>query len=151
MKATLFIKKDHEKLQELFDKYRKAKGAAQNGKRAIFEEIRRELSAHSNIEKELFYPELEYSSSDEAIELMQAALKEHQEIEQLLNETVAAGSNEKQFESRVTQLIETVDEHMLHEEDDVFPQIRQILSEQRLEELGLEMQERKRILIQIAA
>src|SRR4051812_12453128 len=107
MKATLFIRKDHEKVHELFDQFRKSKMTTQNGKRGIFNEIRKELTIHSNIETELFYPELSLSTSDKAAQLVEAATKEHDRIEKLLNEIASAG-NDKQFESGVSELIEIV-------------------------------------------
>ena len=47
-------------------------------------------------------------------------------------------------------LFETVQAHIQFEEDNVFEEARKLLSEYRLEELGLEMEDRRRFL-QIAA
>jgi len=125
--------------------------SAQNGKRAVFNEIRKELTIHSNLETELFYPELRLTTSEKAEGLVQAATRDHEKIEKLLNEIAAAGNNEPQFEARVLELIETVHAHIQEEEDVIFSEARETLSEQRLEELGLEMEVRKRILMQVAA
>ena len=151
MKATLFIRKDHERVNELFEKFQKSKTSAQNGKRAVFNEIRKELTIHSNLETELFYPELRMSTSEKAEGLVQAATQEHEKIEKLLDEIALIGNNEKQFDARVSELIETVNAHIQEEEDVIFPEARETLTEQRLEELGLEMETRKRILMQVAA
>src|SRR6476660_4182299 len=120
MKATLFIRKDHERVNELFEKFKKSKMSAGNGKRAVFNEIQKELTIHSNLETELFYPELRLSTSEKAEGLVQAATRDHEKIEKLLNEIEATGNNEKQFEERVLELIETVHAHIQEEEDVIF-------------------------------
>jgi hemerythrin superfamily protein len=151
MKATLFIRKDHEIVNDLFEKFRKSKISAQNGKRGVFNEIRKELTMHSNVETELFYPELRMSTSERAENLVQAATQEHERIEKLLDEIASITNNDKQFETRVLELIDIVNAHVHEEEESILPEARETLSEQRLEELGLEMEARKRILMQIAA
>src|SRR5262245_45428210 len=151
MKATLFLRKDHEKVHSLFDRFQRAKGSSQNGKRGIFDEIRKELSVHSHIEMEIFYPELKQSTSKHAVELVDSATADHQRIEKLLGEIASATGNEKMFETKMNQLIESVQAHITQEEEEIFPEARHALSEQRLEELGLEMEDRKRILTQAAA
>jgi hemerythrin superfamily protein len=151
MKATLLIRKDHEKLQDLFDKYRKTKTIAQNGRRKVFDEIRRELTVHSHLETELFYPELKNSSASDVDALIQAAENAHRQLESLLAEIEALSGNEKQFDAKVIELIDLITQHIQREEEEIFDQIRRSLSEQRLEELGLEMEDRRRILTQIAA
>jgi len=147
MKATLFLRRDHEQIRNLFSQYRQAKGTG-NGKRALLEQIKRELIVHSQIEIELLYPELEFMTG-ELEKRMQAALQDDRQINKTLSDMPQTG-DEKQFESKVAGLIEKIDRH-IDEEDELFDEIRKNFSEQRLEELGLEMEDRKRLLTQIAA
>jgi hemerythrin superfamily protein len=148
MKATLFLRRDHEQIRSLFSQYRQAKGNG-NGKRAVLERIKRELIVHSQIEIELLFPELEFMTG-EAEKRMQAALQDDRQINKALSEMTQASETEKQFEAKVAGLIEKVDKH-IDEEEGLFDEIRKTVSEQRLEELGLEMEDRKRLLTQIAA
>ena len=148
MKATAFLRKDHEKIQELAQKLRATNG---NSKRTLFEDMRRELNFHSDIEHELFYPELSNSTSDQAADLVKTALNEHERIEKLLSEINFNNGGEKQAETRIQELLDLVEAHIQHEEDELFMEAFRILSEHRLEELGLEMDGRKRILMQVAA
>jgi hemerythrin-like domain-containing protein len=150
MKATLFLRKDHERLHELFANFRNSKATPQNGKRVVFDAIRRELAMHSDIEKELFYPALKMSSSHQAEGLVETAMGDHRRIEAGLDE-ITSGLSDSQFESRALQLIELVEAHIATEEDELLAEARRSLSEQRLEELGLEMEQRKRMLSQVAA
>src|SRR5215510_14004195 len=135
MKATLFLRKDHETIRELFSEYRRAKGVG-NGKRALFERIRKELVVHSQIEIELFYPELE-AITGESEGRIKAALQEDRQIKKSLSDLISGSENEKQLESKVAGLIEKMSQH-IDEEEALFDEIRKNLSEQRLEELGLE-------------
>jgi hemerythrin-like domain-containing protein len=51
----------------------------------------------------------------------------------------------------MTLLIEEVTRHIEKEEDEIFAEARKMLPEYRLEELGLEMEDRRKILTQLAA
>jgi hypothetical protein len=145
MKATLFLRRDHEQIRNLFSQYRQGKGS---GNRALLEQIKRELIVHSQIEIELLYPELDFMTG-ELEKRMRAALQDDRQINKTLSDMSQTG-DEKQFESKVAGLIEKIDRH-IDEEDELFDEIRKNFSEQRLEELGLEMEDRKRLLTQIAA
>ena len=145
MKATLFLRKDHEQIRNLFSQYRQGKG---NGNRALLEQIKRELIVHSQIEIELLYPELDFMTG-ETEKRMQAALQDDRQINKTLSEMTQT-SDEKQFEAKVAGLIDKIDRH-IEEEEELFEEIRKSVSEQRLEELGLEMEDRKRLITQIAA
>src|SRR5262245_42477442 len=147
MKATLFLRKDHEQIRSLFNQYRQAKGSG-NGKRAVLEKIKRELIVHTQIEIELLFPELDFLTG-ESEKRMQAALQDDRQINKTLSEMTQTG-DEKQFEAKIAGLIDKMDKH-IDEEEELFDEIRKNVSEQRLEELGLEMEDRKRLLTQIAA
>jgi hypothetical protein len=58
---------------------------------------------------------------------------------------------EKNFEAKMTQLMDQVNGHIEMEEDEIFDEARKNLPEFRLEELGLEMEDRRKILTSIAA
>ena len=57
MKVTVLLRNDHETLRGMFDQLKKPTGArGQNGKKDLFNEIRREILIHSQMEREIFYP-----------------------------------------------------------------------------------------------
>src|SRR5262245_22228920 len=124
MKATLLLRKDHEKVHSLFEKFHRTKGSSQNGKRAIFDEILKEISVHSQIETEIFYPELKQSTSKRAVELVDSAVGDHQRIDKLLADISSATGNEKMFDAKMNQLIESVQAHITKEEEEIFPEAR---------------------------
>jgi hemerythrin superfamily protein len=152
MKATLLLRKDHEKIHELFEKFGMADRPDANGKRGLFEEIRRELTLHLKVENEVFYSALrDHSTTKSTVELVDSLSEDHDKIERLLEEIENSENNDKLMESNVIRLIEFVDAHIQKEEDQLYGEARRVFSEQRLEELGLEMEHRRRIFTQVAA
>jgi len=151
MKVTVLLRKDHEVLKSLFAKLKKAGSRQQNGRKEIFDEMRREISLHSQMETEIFYPALQNTSSIRAQELVSEALKEHQSVDDLLDDLGRLNGNDRQFDTKISALIEAVERHMDTEEEEMFDEARKYLPEFRLEELGLEMEDRRRILGQLAA
>ena len=147
MKVTVLLRNDHETVRSLFNKFKKPGGPrAQNGSKELFNEIRRELLIHSQMELEIFYPALAATSSARAAELVSEAEREHREVEKLLEELDSMNTSDKTFESKMDELIEDCGRHIEMEEEDIFDEARKSLPESRLEELGLEMEDRRKIL-----
>jgi hemerythrin superfamily protein len=151
MKVTVFLRKDHEALKALFSRYSGLGGKSLKERESLFGEIEREIMIHSQTETEIFYPALRNSSSDSAVQLVEAALKDHRFVEDLLAEIRKTPAQDKQFHARINQLFKELTEHMDREEAELFDEARKTLPELRLEELGLEMEERRKILSQLAA
>jgi hypothetical protein len=148
MKATLFLKKEHETLRQMLDGMRKPSRG--NDKAAHLEQIRTEMALHWRIERELFYPELENTTSTQAAALVGAAAHQQDEIEKLFTDLLQHFSAKK-FDTEISELYDKVDEYLRFEEEQVFEEARQYLSEFRMEQLGLEMEDRRRFLTISAA
>ena len=147
MKVTVLLRNDHETVRSLFNKFKKPGGPrAQNGSKELFNEIRRELLIHSQMELEIFYPALAATSSARAAELVSEAEREHREVEKLLEELDSMNTSDKTFESKMDELIEDCGRHIEMEEEEIFDEARKSLPESRLEELGLELEDRRKIL-----
>src|SRR5688572_7427624 len=127
MKVTVLLKKDHEAVRSLFAKFTKAQGRPANGRKEAFEEIRRELSLHSQMETEIFYPALENTASTRAEELLAEARQEHAAVEQMLEEISAMNPADKQFDAKVEELIAAVEAHIEVEEEEILAEARQFL------------------------
>jgi hemerythrin-like domain-containing protein len=147
MKATLLLRKDHETILSMLSQFNNGN---RKDKDALFAEIRRELEWHTRVEEELLYPELQNSISPEAAEIAARAVADHEGIDAIIGELAALGPQNKQFAARMQALTECLQKHIAFEEDEVFEEARKTLSEYRLEELGLEMEDRRRFL-QISA
>jgi iron-sulfur cluster repair protein YtfE (RIC family) len=151
MKVTVLLRNDHDTLKALFNKFNKPSARNQNGKKELFNEIRREILVHSQMEQEIFYPALSGTASTEAAGIVTKAEQQHHAVEKLLQELSGMTGADKNFESKMTLLIESVVAHIQLEEGEMFDEARKNLPEYRLEELGLEMEDRRKILATIAA
>jgi len=151
MKVTVYLRNEHENLKSLFNNYKKPSTRNPNGKKELFNDIRREILVHSQVEIEIFYPALSGTSSTTAANLVAKAIQEHEAIEQSLQELSNMAPADRAFETKMTALIDSVTGHIEKEEEEIFDEARKNLSEFRLEELGLEMEDRRKILTQLAA
>ena len=68
MKVTVLLRNDHEQVKSLFEKVKNANARNQNGRKDLFNEIRREILIHSQMEMEIFYPALAGTASARATE-----------------------------------------------------------------------------------
>ena len=151
MKVTVLLKNDHEAVRALFEKFTTPGLRGQNGKKEVFNEIRKEILIHSQMELEIFYPALAGTSSTHAQELVAAAGQQHRIVEKLLQELNSMNSGDKQFDAKMSQLMDEVISHIEREEEEIFDEARKTLPEHRLEELGLELEDRRKILTTLAA
>ena len=151
MKVTVYLRNEHENLKSLFNNYKKPSTRNANGKKELFNDIQREIMVHSQVEIEIFYPALSGTSSTTAANLVATAIQEHEAIEQSLQELSNMAPADRAFETKMTALIDSVTGHIEKEEEEIFDEARKNLPEFRLEELGLEMEDRRKILTQLAA
>jgi iron-sulfur cluster repair protein YtfE (RIC family) len=148
MKATLLLKKEHETLSMLLD--RMEKPARGNDKVAHLEELRREMEMHRRLEEELFYPELINTPSTRATDLVDSALQRHDAIDKGLRDMTQHFSPKK-FETEFSELATIIREYLKFEDEEIFAEAREHLSEFRNEQLGLDIEVRKRLLTTTAA
>jgi len=147
MKVTVLLRNDHETVKALFARVKGSK----NGRKELFSEIRREILIHSQMEMEIFYPALAGTASARATELVSEAEREHHSVEKLIQELNLMNTSDKVFETKLDQLMDEVTRHIEMEEEEIFDEARKNLPEFRLEELGLEMEDRRKILSTLAA
>ena len=139
MDALDLLKQDHAKVKELFEEIEDA--ADMSGRKAIFEQIKNELETHSHIEESVFYPAME--KYQDLKDMVREALEEHQEVKTLLNEMESL-SDEEEFEAQFDELKDNVEHHAEEEEEGkMFPKVRELVSANELEKLGVQLQTAK--------
>jgi hemerythrin superfamily protein len=146
MNAIELLKKDHQKVAGLFKKYEGAGDDASSEKEELFRMIKRELDVHARIEEEIFYPAAKQVPSEEAKELVAEAGEEHKQIKTLLAELDGMDADDEQFDAKMTVLKEDVEHHVEEEQDEMFPKVRKALGNDRLEDLGRQLEARKQSL-----
>jgi len=110
--AIALLKQDHRTVEELFAQFEKASGEGR--KERLAREICLELSVHSAIEEEIFYPACEGKVDDE---LLKESYVEHDAAKLLIAEISAAeGESDEFFDSKVKVLQEEIEHHVQEEE-----------------------------------
>jgi hemerythrin superfamily protein len=109
--AIALLKADHRKVEDLFAQFEAAKGAAK--KQALVQNICTELSAHTVIEEEIFYPACRGKVEEG---LLNEGYVEHDGSKVLVAELIASAPNEEFYDAKVKVLSEQI-EHHVHEEE----------------------------------
>ena len=131
------IKSDHDTIRSLLEKTEKANGSG----RAVFEELQRELWAHSKVEEGVFYASLKKvkEAKSETVE----GLNEHHLINGLLDELNAMKTTDSGWKEKLQVLGELVRHHLDEEEEELFEEAKEALDDDRAAELGSAYAERK--------
>ena len=143
MDAITLLTEDHDQVRRLFEQFRSAQDAS-NGQlmRETADKIFAELEVHTTIEEEIFYPAAR--GKDEDIdETLDESLQEHHVVDVLMEEMRGIESGSDEWVAKMTVLIENVEHHAEEEEQDLFPDTRRELGDDRIEALGGELEARK--------
>ena len=144
--AIKLLSQDHREVEELFERFEKAKDDAKKGE--IARQICTELKIHTMIEEEIFYPALRGKIEDDDLD---EAMVEHDGAKVLINDIEAASPEADFFEAKVKVLQEEIEHHVKEEErqqGNIFSQARK--TDVDLEALGEQMAARKAELQQLA-
>jgi hypothetical protein len=109
--AIALLKADHRKVEELFEKFESAKG--DGAKRKIALQICTELTVHTAIEEEIFYPACEGKIEED---LIKEAYVEHDGAKLLMAEIEAGGPDDEYYDAKVKVLQEQIEHHVKEEE-----------------------------------
>jgi iron-sulfur cluster repair protein YtfE (RIC family) len=147
MKATELLKQDHDAVKQLFAEFDSSESG--EDKLDVFEEIREQLMIHARIEEEIFYPAVKKADSGEAKSEIDEALQEHQQVKSMLEQLDGmAAEADAEFAETMRTLSNNVQHHVQEEESEIFATARQ-LGDERLEELGARLQQRKEQLMEL--
>ena len=141
--ACDLLEADHKTVRKLFDEYRtlceSRARSAQAKKRELAQRICRELTVHTQIEEEIFYPAARGAIKDKA--LLNEAMVEHASARELIAQILEMDDSDELFDARVQVLGEYMDHHIKEERSEMFPKVRQ--SRLNLLALREELEQRK--------
>ena len=142
MDAIEMLKADHEKVKGLFRQYEAAGDRAYQKKKSIAEEVFIEITVHSALEEELFYPAVKAETDKEGQELVAESVEEHHVVAMLIEELKELDPKDERYDAKFTVLMENVEHHIEEEEDELFPEAEDVIGD-AIEDLGAQMKERK--------
>src|SRR4030095_4431088 len=109
------------------------------GKVKIARQICQELTIHTQIEEEIFYPAAHEWLKEP--DLIDEATVEHATAKELIAQIKSMKGSEPLYDAKVKVLSAYIDHHVKEEETEIFPQARK--AKMNLEDLGLATAERK--------
>ena len=139
--ALTLLKEDHRAVEKLFKEFENAKGDGRKEKLA--RQICFELTIHTTIEEEIFYPACKGKIDEDKLK---EAYVEHDAAKLLIAEIEAgSGKTDDFFDAKVQVLGEQIDHHVKEEEDELFPEVRKADIDTKA--LGEQLAARKRELM----
>ena len=141
--AIALLKEDHRKVEELFEQFEKAKGEGRKQKLAL--EICKELTIHTILEEEIFYPALDGKVEED---LLKESFVEHDAAKVMIAEIEAGEPSDEFYDAKVKVLSEEIEHHVEDEEkpkEGLFAQAR--AADVDLDALGEQMAMRKERLL----
>ncbi len=120
--AVALLKADHRKVEELFEKFEKARDA--NRKQDLATRICTELTIHATIEEEILYPVCKDAVEDD---LLDESYVEHDGAKVLIAEISAGSPDDEFYDAKVKVLSEMIKHHVKEEErpgEGLFAQLR---------------------------
>ena len=139
--ATAMLRADHKRVSALFEDFEKARSAKK--KKALVAKICTELTVHTQLEDEIFYPAFKKALKDH--ELVPEAHVEHTAVKDLIAQVEGVEPNGEMYDARVKVMGEFVKHHVKEEETQMFPKAKK--SQMDLVKLGRKMHERKQELM----
>jgi hypothetical protein len=121
--AIALLKEDHRKVEDLFEQFEKAKGDGRKEKLAL--EICKELTIHTILEEEIFYPAIEGKVDED---LLKESFVEHDAAKVLIAEIETGGPSDEYYDAKVKVLKEEIEHHVEEEEkpkEGLFAQTRE--------------------------
>jgi hypothetical protein len=121
--AIALLKADHRKVEDLFAKFEKAK--SDSAKKSLVQEICTELSIHTVIEEEIFYPACTGKVEEDVVK---EAYVEHDGAKVMIAELLQSEPDDAFYDAKVKVLSEEIKHHVKEEEkrsEGMFAQARE--------------------------
>lgn len=136
---TDMIRFDHSHVMLTFHQYTRDKRPSV--KKALAETICDALEIHATLEEEIFYPALRPRATDHKV--MDKSEPEHMEMRRVIDELRRTDPTDSRHDELVFELMRDVQHHVADEETVLLPEAEQVMTKERLSELGTEMTKRR--------
>lgn len=137
--ALTLIRNDHRECDELFAKALDDDTPAAQRRSAVAKVVQL-LTVHAQMEEALFYPALRKAGGKDERDSVLEAAEEHGVVKDLIAKIVALRGRDETLTAKVTVLKELVQHHVKEEESEIFDEAKHALGDERLQQLGAEMQ-----------
>ncbi len=142
MNAFELLKKDHQKVSDIFEELESTTDGAVKAREQKFTQLKQELDLHAYAEETEFYPILKKEAETRDITL--EGFEEHHVIKMLLSELDSMPAGSEQWMAKLKVLKENVEHHVEEEEGEMFKSAREVLSKDQIEEIGTRLEAAKK-------
>lgn len=139
--AIALLKADHKKVSGLFAEFEATRSASR--KKKLVTQICTELTVHTQIEEEIFYPAVKAALKDK--ELVPEATVEHGSVKDLIAQVKGVEPDGEMYDARVKVMSEFVKHHVKEEQNQMFPKAKKTKLDMKA--LGAQMAARKEELL----
>ena len=145
MDALRLLKDDHTKVKKMLEELDGTTERAEKTRTEVLRPLKHELTIHETIEEEILYPALKEFAKTKDIAL--EGYEEHHVVDEIVAELEATPVSDETWGAKLTVMKENLEHHIEEEEDEMFPQARQVMEPAELDELGERMAARKEELL----
>jgi hemerythrin superfamily protein len=120
--ALDLLKQDHDRVEKAFKEFEKIDRQDAEACRLLIARVCEELTVHTTLEEEIFYPAVRQAIEDE--DLMNEAAVEHETARMLIEQLQNMGPDDPNYFATFTVLGEYVRHHIKEEQGEMFPAAR---------------------------
>ena len=141
MNAIDLLKADHEKVKAILSQLSESTDRALKKRGELLGKLEMEITIHTRLEEEILYPAFKEAGSKEEDIMYYEAKEEHRTVDSLvLPDLKVTDPGSAEFAGRVKVVKELLEHHIEEEETEMFPQCKDLLGKERLEEIGAQME-----------
>jgi iron-sulfur cluster repair protein YtfE (RIC family) len=141
MLATEILTQEHREALDLISRLEGAGAGATGSYDGILKKLEAALLLHMREEEEIYYPAV--AKNEEFSDLLSYSIPEHETVREYLTQLDGLAPSDETFQDVLGDLRSAIEDHAENEEDEVFPKSIEVLGEDRIEELGDEIQQLK--------
>lgn len=142
--AIALLKEDHQKVRELLSELEETTERASAKRDELLATIEQELTIHTKIEEEIFYPAFrDAAQKKDDKDLYYEAIEEHHVVDLVLPEIKETDADSEEFGAKAKVLKDLVEHHAEEEETEMFPRAQKLMDREELIRLGGELAKAK--------
>lgn len=144
MNAIDLLIDDHEKVKDILSRLTDTTERAVKTRTELLQKLEMEVTIHTQLEEQILYPAFKEAGGKEEKTMYHEAKEEHRAVDSLvLPDLKATDPSTLEFSGRVKVCKELLEHHIEEEESEMFPAARELFSEDKLKEMGQQMDELK--------
>lgn len=145
MNAIDMLVADHERVKAILEQLSDSTERGVKKRTDLLAKLEMEITLHTQLEEEILYPAFKAAGSKEQDVMYYEAKEEHRTVDSLvLPDLKATDPGTVEFSGRVKVVKELLEHHIEEEESEMFPQAQKLLGDEKLEELGAQMEAMKK-------